>query len=54
VRKNKLISLIIFILNILVVFGVIIFISENPFLNIMLALYLTIYSSFYYYNNRKK
>ncbi|MCK5731627.1 MAG: hypothetical protein KAH13_01275 [Tenericutes bacterium] len=51
---NRKLLLIFFIINIIAVFTIIIFVSDNAFVNILLAIYLMIFASTFYYINRKK
>ncbi|MCK4552059.1 MAG: hypothetical protein KAU02_04005 [Tenericutes bacterium] len=51
---NRKLPLIFFIVNLIAVFTIIIFISDNAFVNILLAIYMMIYASTFYYINRKK
>lgn len=53
-ENRKLFAFILYLINLITVFTVIGFVSENPFLNIVLALYILIYSSTYAYQRTKK
>ncbi|MBN2540560.1 MAG: hypothetical protein JXB08_03440 [Bacilli bacterium] len=52
--KKQIILFSVYAIHVIAIFIIIAFVSENPFLNIVLAIYLMLASSFIFFANRKK
>ncbi|XFA99368.1 hypothetical protein ACAG96_02010 [Candidatus Izemoplasma sp. B36] len=51
---SKRLLIILYLINLVGVFAIIMFVSENRFLNILFAIYLMLFTTIFYYAKQKK